>query len=156
MSEFFADPAVDGDNSRTTDDDNPTTGLGNGGFWTRLVPMFRNVVAIANFVREKAVDVAQQSQVASNAAVTAVNAANSATAKATIMDTNAIVQGAVDGSKLLRIDVSTLIPANTTTVLQAPATGGVIATVAVVDQRIAASSESSAQLARQQATALSI
>lgn len=156
MSEFFADPAVGGDNSRTTDDDNPTTGLGNGGFWTRLVPMFRNVVAIAKFVLDKASDVAQQSQVASNAAVTAVNAANSATAKATIMDTNAIVQGAADGSKLLRIDVSTLIPTNRTVTLQAPATNGVIATIAAVDERITAASTSSTQRARRQATALSL
>jgi hypothetical protein len=51
MSSFFADPAVGGDGSTTTDDNDANTGLGNWGFQTRLVPMFTNIVAIANTVK---------------------------------------------------------------------------------------------------------
>lgn len=51
MSSFYADPAVGGDGTTTTDDNNASTGLGNGGFWTRLVPMFTNIVNIANNIK---------------------------------------------------------------------------------------------------------
>jgi hypothetical protein len=54
MTSFYADPGVGGDGSTTTDDSDATTGLGNGGFWTRLVPMFKNIVAIANNAKASA------------------------------------------------------------------------------------------------------
>lgn len=152
MSEFYADPAVGGDDSRTTDDDNPTTGLANGGFWTRLVPMFANVVAIANYVRERATIIAQQSQIASNAAVTAVDAANSAVAKATIPDSNPVVQGAADGTKFVRLDTSTLVKPNTTVVLVVPAVGGTLVTAEAVTALVNADTQR--QRARRAAAAL--
>lgn len=155
MTDFFADPSVGGDGTHTTDDDNPSTGLANGGFWTRLVPMFKNVVSIANFVRTKADDVAQKSQIASNAAETAVTASNVAVQRATLQDNSPVVQSASDATKFVRIDASTKVPTGTTVVLTSPATPGTIATEAFVANSLAASGVSTAQLANQHATALS-
>lgn len=154
MSEFYADPEVGGDASRTTDDDNPTTGLANGGFWTRLVPMFRNVVAIANYVRTRSANVDQWSQIASNAADTAVAAANTATAKVAFIDTATVVQGATDASKKLRISLERL-PNNLEVVMMAPAGSGVIATEGWVDLRIDALDSTQQQRQKRHATALS-
>jgi hypothetical protein len=46
--------AVGGDGSTVTDDSSATTGLANGGFRTRLVPMFAQIIAIANYLLGKA------------------------------------------------------------------------------------------------------
>lgn len=54
VNTFYADPAVGGDGSTTTDDNDPSTGLGNDGFRARLLKMFSNIVAIANVVATKA------------------------------------------------------------------------------------------------------
>lgn len=153
MSEFYADPAVGGDGSRTTDDDNPTTGLANGGFWTRLVPMFKNVMQMANYVRERASVIAQQSQTASNAAVTAVAAANTATAKAAFQDTAVVVQNATDPTRQVRISASQ-VPTGSTVVLSVPAVGGTLATTALVDQRIADNMNVQSQRQKRHATGL--
>lgn len=153
MSEFHADPLVGGDDSYTTDDDNPTTGLGNGGFWTRLVPMFRNVVAIANYVRQRASEVAQASQIASGAAQTAVDAANTATAKVAFVDTAPVVQSATDSSKRLRFALT--IPTNVERVLTVPLANGTIATQEHVTERLALAQDTQKQRQKRHATALS-
>lgn len=62
--------SVGGNNSTVTDDSNPTTGLGNGGHRTRLVPALAQVVAVAGSAVASAT-AAQNS--ASASAATAVN-----------------------------------------------------------------------------------
>ncbi|MEI6002743.1 hypothetical protein H3V53_38290 [Paraburkholderia bengalensis] len=64
-----------GDGSTVTDDSNATTGLANGGFRTRLLPMFTQIIAIANFVLGRANAAATS---ATNAATSETNAATSA------------------------------------------------------------------------------
>lgn len=49
MSSVTFSTAVGGDGSTVTDDDNATTGLGNGGALIRLVPMMQQVVNVAAF-----------------------------------------------------------------------------------------------------------
>lgn len=50
MSSVTFDTVVGGDGSTVTDDDNATTGLGNGGSLIRLVPAFQQVVNVAAYV----------------------------------------------------------------------------------------------------------
>lgn len=49
MSSVTFSTTVGGDGSTVTDDDNATTGLGNGGALIRLVPMMQQSVAVAAF-----------------------------------------------------------------------------------------------------------
>ncbi len=70
---------VGGDGSTVTDDSNATTGLANGGFRVRLLPMFTQIIAIANFVLGKANAAATS---ATNAATSETNAGVSASAAA--------------------------------------------------------------------------
>ncbi|MFN3858105.1 MAG: hypothetical protein ACK4RV_10165 [Caulobacter sp.] len=58
---------VGGDGSTFTDDDNPTTGLANYGYVTRLVPMLGQSVAVAEFTVE-------QAEAAAASAASALNA----------------------------------------------------------------------------------
>lgn len=50
MASVTFDTVVGGDGSTVTDDDDPSTGLGNGGALLRLVPAFANVVNVAETV----------------------------------------------------------------------------------------------------------
>ena len=50
MSSVTFSTTVGGDGSTVTDDDNATTGLGNGGALIRLVPMMQQVVDVASYV----------------------------------------------------------------------------------------------------------
>ena len=50
MSSVTFSTTVGGDGSTVTDDDNATTGLGNGGALIRLVPMMQQVVNVASYV----------------------------------------------------------------------------------------------------------
>lgn len=50
MSSVTFPVAIGGDGSTVTDDDNPTTGLRNGGWRTRFIPCFTNLVDIADYV----------------------------------------------------------------------------------------------------------
>lgn len=50
MSSVTFDTVVGGDGSTVTDDDNATTGLGNGGHLIRTVPMMQQVVNVASYV----------------------------------------------------------------------------------------------------------
>lgn len=78
MSSFYADPTVGGDGSTTTDDTNATTGLANGGFRTRLVPMFTQVLNIAKWVRDTAALTIGYKNEANNSAGLANSRANAA------------------------------------------------------------------------------
>jgi hypothetical protein len=83
MSSVTFSTTVGGDGSTVTDDDNATTGLGNGGALIRLVPMMNQVVTVASYVVTKAGD---SSTSASAAAASASAAATSATAAAASYD----------------------------------------------------------------------
>jgi hypothetical protein len=83
MSSVTFSTTVGGDGSTVTDDDNATTGLGNGGALIRLVPMMQQVVTVASYVVTKAGD---SSTSASAAAASATAASSSATAAAASYD----------------------------------------------------------------------
>ena len=90
MAQVQFDSTVGGDNSIVTDDASPTTGLANGGHRTRLVPAFSQFVAIAVWVKNRALDVLGYKDAAAASATAAGNsataAANSATAAAASYD----------------------------------------------------------------------
>lgn len=65
-------PAIGGDGSTVTDDSNPTTGLANGGFRTRLLPMFTNIINVVNWM------IAQGNALVGQAGASAAAAATSA------------------------------------------------------------------------------
>ena len=52
-------PEVGGDGSTVSDDADPNTGLANGGHRTRFMVALQNLVSIAQFVRQKAIEAAQ-------------------------------------------------------------------------------------------------
>ena len=79
MASVYFDPLAGGDGSTVTDDDNATTGLGNGGALIRLVPMFQQIVNVALFVVTKAVLAVSSASTAVSAAATATSAANGIT-----------------------------------------------------------------------------
>jgi hypothetical protein len=81
MGLFHADTTVGGDGSDYTDDDNITTGLFNGGHIIRIVPMFQQVVNIALWVKNKALDVFAYNLDASASADSALNSATVASNK---------------------------------------------------------------------------
>lgn len=72
--------SVGGDNSTYTDDNHATTGLAGYGYVTRLVPMFAQVVAVANYIVGRATAAATS---ATQASTKAGEAATSATAAST-------------------------------------------------------------------------
>jgi hypothetical protein len=89
MASVTFDTVVGGDGSTVTDDDDPSTGLGNGGSILRLVPMMEQVVNVANHVvtvaggtGNDAIAAAASAAAAlvseNNAAQSAIAAANSA------------------------------------------------------------------------------
>ena len=83
MSSVTFSTTVGGDGSTVTDDDNATTGLGNGGSLIRLVPMMQQVVNVASYVVSVGGG-ANDDAVA--AAASAVAAGSSATAAAASYD----------------------------------------------------------------------
>ena len=83
MSSVTFSTTVGGDGSTITDDDNATTGLGNGGALIRLVPMMQQVVNVASYVVSVGGG-ANDDAVA--AAASAVAAGSSATAAAASYD----------------------------------------------------------------------
>lgn len=74
MASFYADPAVGGDGSTTTDDANATTGLDNYGYTERLVPMFTNAVNIATYSAGRATAAAASAVSSAASASSALNA----------------------------------------------------------------------------------
>ena len=83
MSSVTFSTSVGGDGSTVTDDDNATTGLGNGGALIRLVPMMQQVVNVASYVVSVG---GGASDDAIAAAASAVAAGSSATAAAASYD----------------------------------------------------------------------
>ena len=75
-------PEIGGDGSTVTDDSSPTTGLANGGFRTRLLPMFTQIVNVVNWfvargnslVNTASTHVDDATTQANNAAASAANA----------------------------------------------------------------------------------
>jgi hypothetical protein len=74
MASFYADPALGGDGSTTTDDANATTGLDNYGYTERLVPMFTTALNIANYSAGRATAAASSAVDAAASASSALNA----------------------------------------------------------------------------------
>lgn len=54
MTSVTFDESIGGDGSTVSDDNDPITGLGNGGHRQRFVPALANVVGIANFIKNSA------------------------------------------------------------------------------------------------------
>ena len=88
MSSVTFSVSVGGDGSTVTDDDNATTGLGNGGALIRLVPMMNQVVTVASYVVTKAGDSSTSATAAAAsaaaAAQSAINATNNGAAQVTL------------------------------------------------------------------------
>lgn len=86
MAQVTFDTTVGGDGSTVTDDASATTGLANGGHRTRFVPAFGQFVAIAVWVKNRALEVLGYKDAAAasatNASTSATNASTSATAAA--------------------------------------------------------------------------
>jgi hypothetical protein len=76
-------PAVGGDGSTVTDDSNATTGLANGGFRTRLLPMFTQIINIALNILSSANNAATSATSAAASAATALNAPGTAATSTT-------------------------------------------------------------------------
>jgi hypothetical protein len=81
-----------GDGSTVTDDSNATTGLGNGGFRTRLLPMLSQVIAVANWMLGQVIAAATS---ATNAATSAASALNAPGTNATSATNTAVALGNV-------------------------------------------------------------
>lgn len=111
MASFYSDPAVGGDGTTTTDDANPTTGLANYGWTTRFIPAFVQLVAIATWVKNRALDVlGYANAAAASQAAAAASAASAASAPGTTAtSTSSVVVGS--GSKSFTIQTGkSLVP----------------------------------------------
>jgi len=75
MAEVYFDPDVGGDGSTVSDDANPDTGLRNHGWVSRFVPSLAQLVAVAQWVRARALEVMGAAAAAEDAAATAAAAA---------------------------------------------------------------------------------
>jgi hypothetical protein len=82
-------PAVGGDGSTVTDDSNATTGLANGGFRVRLLPMFTQIIAIANWILGTASTVSTNAGNAAASASAANTSAGNAASSASAANTSA-------------------------------------------------------------------
>lgn len=80
---------VGGDGSTVTDDSNATTGLANGGFRVRLLPMFTQIIAIANWILTTASAVSTYATNAFNSAAAASTSAGNASTSAGAAATSA-------------------------------------------------------------------
>lgn len=82
MASVYFDPALGGDGSTVTDDNNATTGLGNNGHRTKFVPALSQTVVMAGTATTKAAEAAASASTASTAATTATTKAGEAAASA--------------------------------------------------------------------------
>lgn len=82
MASVYFDPALGGDGSTVTDDNNATTGLGNNGHRTLFVPALSQTVVMAGTATTKAAEAAASASTASTAATTATTKAGEAVASA--------------------------------------------------------------------------
>lgn len=82
MTQVYFDPAVGGSGLTVSDDNDPSTGLGNGGHRLRFVPALNQMVAVGNFINGRAVDSSNEADASAASAEQArlhkVDAANSA------------------------------------------------------------------------------
>lgn len=144
MAQVTFDPVVGGDGSTVSDDSSLTTGLANGGFRTRLVPAFGQIVAIAVFVKNKALETLGYRNAAegfagaaNDARVAAEAAAAVAGSAAAFVDTNPIVKGSADPTRQMRVEVDGNVQAGTTRVVNAPPDDGTMATQEYVASHVA-------------------
>lgn len=86
-NEVYFDPLVGGDGSRITDDDNPNTGLANGGAVIRIVPMFQQVVNVAKWVATQASGILADASAAAASAAAALASQNAAATSVTQVNT---------------------------------------------------------------------
>jgi hypothetical protein len=102
MASVTFDTVVGGDGSTVTDDDNPSTGLGNGGNLIRLIPMMAQVVAVANTVVTigggMTQDVIDAESAANNSASSALTAQSAAAAAGTLLANTGSMLGINFGS----------------------------------------------------------
>ena len=77
------DPSIGGDGSTYTDDDDPSTGMGNGGHRDRFIPALANLVSTSGFVADTAFDVGAAAIAATAAKVAAEAAATAAATSST-------------------------------------------------------------------------
>ena len=107
MASVTFPPALGGDGSTVTDDDNPTTGLANGGHRTRFVPSLAQMVAVAGGgVSQATAQVAAATAQANASAASASAAAASAASAVNSPGTNATSTSSVaigTGSKTLTV-----------------------------------------------------
>ena len=87
MASVTFSATVGGDGSTVTDDDSPSTGLGNGGSILRLVPMMAQVVAVASNVVSVAGGTTQDVIDAAASAAAALASQNAAAASVTQVNT---------------------------------------------------------------------
>jgi hypothetical protein len=81
--------AVGGDGSTVTDDSSATTGLANGGFRVRLLPMFTQIIAIANWILGAATAAGASATSAAASASAASGSASAASGSAGAASTSA-------------------------------------------------------------------
>lgn len=109
MAGVTFDPTVGGDGSTVTDDANATTGLANGGHRTRLVPAFSQFVAIAVWVKNRALDVlGYQNAAASSAANAAASEAVAIAAASAAANYAAALSGTSATSLLIELGSKSL------------------------------------------------
>jgi len=78
MASVKFDSSVGGDDSIVTDDTSPTTGLAANGHAVRFVPALAQIVAIALWIKNRAIEVAGYKSAAADSAGAASNAAGNA------------------------------------------------------------------------------
>jgi hypothetical protein len=86
-------PSVGGDGSTYTDDANPSTGLANGGFRARLIPMLTQTIVAAGFSVTKAQEAAASATNAADSAAAASASAEDAASAATASADSATASG---------------------------------------------------------------
>lgn len=74
VNTVYFDPAVGGTGLTVSDDGNPVSGLDNNGHRYRFVPSLQNVVYIAGFVKQRALDVDGAVQTVNDKLDAAINA----------------------------------------------------------------------------------
>lgn len=107
------DPAVGGDGSTVTDDDNPLYGLDDDGHRLRFVPSLKNIVAIAQWLKANIYDQAANVLGGANAVSSSVTPISIPAIGATVVFTILAGKGYIGGQKV----VAARPPPNATTAI---------------------------------------
>jgi hypothetical protein len=122
MASVTFDTVVGGDGSTVTDDDSPSTGLGNGGSILRLVPMMAQVVAVANNVVSVAGGTTQDVIDAAASAAAALASKNAAAASVTQVNTLGAATGLQTTGAVVNVNLSAPPVANQIIIATSPTT----------------------------------